>query len=183
MTQEINSNIRIIHVINGPITETITIRPIEEKDNKEIAALIRKVFEEFDAPKTESVYSDPLTDRLFQSFYQHPRAGYWVVEYNSNIVGGCGFYPTEGLDTDCAEIVKFYLSPLLRGKKVGSALLNMVEEKAQESGYKQLYIESFPQFQNAVSLYERKDFRHLESRLGNSGHTATTIHMIKNIQE
>ena len=157
MTQEINSNIRIIHVINGPITETITIRPIEEKDNKEIAALIRKVFEEFDAPKTESVYSDPLTDRLFQSFYQHPRAGY------------------------CAEIVKFYLSPLLRGKKVGSALLNMVEEKAQESGYKQLYIESFPQFQNAVSLYERKDFRHLESRLGNSGHTATTIHMIKDI--
>ena len=128
MTQEINSNIRIIHVINGPITETITIRPIEEKDNKEIAALIRKVFEEFDAPKTESVYSDPLTDRLFQSFYQHPRAGYWVVEYNGSIVGGCGFYPTEGLDTDCAEIVKFYLSPLLRGKKVGSALLNMVEE-------------------------------------------------------
>ena len=181
MTQEINSNIRIIHAVNGPITETITIRPIEEKDNKEIAALIRKVFDEFDAPKTESVYSDPLTDRLFQSFYQHPRAGYWVVEYNGSIVGGCGFYPTEGLDTDCAEIVKFYLSPLLRGKKVGSALLNMVEEKAQESGYKQLYIESFPQFQNAVSLYERKDFRHLESRLGNSGHTATTIHMIKNI--
>lgn len=181
MTQEINSNIRIIHVVNGPITETITIRPIEEKDNKEIAALIRKVFEEFDAPKTESVYSDPLTDRLFQSFYQHPRTGYWVVEYNGSIVGGCGFYPTEGLDTDCAEIVKFYLSPLLRGKKVGSVLLNMVEEKAQESGYKQLYIESFPQFQNAVSLYERKGFRHLESRLGNSGHTATTIHMIKDI--
>lgn len=42
MTQEINSNIRIIHAVNGPITETITIRPIEEKDNKEIAALIRK---------------------------------------------------------------------------------------------------------------------------------------------
>ena len=55
--------------------EKVIIRPIEEKDNKEIAALIRKVFEEFDAPKTESVYSDPLTDRLFQSFYQHPRTG------------------------------------------------------------------------------------------------------------
>ena len=40
---------------------------------------------------------------------------------------------------------------------------------------------SFPQFQNAVSLYERKGFRHLESRLGSSGHTATTIHMIKDI--
>lgn len=82
--------------------EKVIIRPIEEKDNKEIAALIRKVFEEFDAPKTESVY-------------------------------------------------------------------------------KQLYIESFPQFQNAVSLYERKGFQHLKSRLGNSGHTATTIHMIKDI--
>ncbi|MFR8552827.1 MAG: GNAT family N-acetyltransferase [Bacteroides cellulosilyticus] len=184
MTQEINSNIRIIHVINGPITETITIRPIEEKDNKEIAALIRKVFEEFDAPKTESVYSDPLTDRLFQSFYQHPRAGYWVVEYNSNIVGGCGFYPTEGLRHGLVtEIVKFYLSPLpQREESRVSALLNtVVEEKPQKDGYKQLYIESFPQFQNAVSLYERKDFRHLESRLGNSGHTATTIHMIKDI--
>ena len=53
--------------------------------------------------------------------------------------------------------------------------------EAKKRGYKQLYIESFPHFHNAVSLYERKGFVHLDSRIGNSGHSATTIHMLKDI--
>ena len=163
MTQEINSNIRIIHAVNGPITETITIRPIEEKDNKEIAALIRKIFEEFDAPKTESVYSDPLTDRLFQSFYQHPRAGYWVVEYNSNIVGGCGFYPTEGLDTDCAEIVKFYLSPLLRGKNKSKEISSrkLVERFKKAAKDLKNMVVFFKSFAITIPLSHSKSVNHL----------------------
>lgn len=162
------------------ISETIIIRPIEERDNPAIAALIRKIFEEFDAPKTGSVYSDSRTDNLYQCF-NRPDAKYWIVECNDEILGGCGFFPTEGLAPGCAELVKFYLSPLLRGKGIGSYLLNTVETEAKKRGYKQLYIESFPHFHNAVSLYERKGFVHLDSRIGNSGHSATTIHMLKDI--
>lgn len=171
---------------NSPIDNNgllpIIIRPIEKKDNKEIAILIREVFNEFNAPKIKSVYDDPRTDRLYQEF-RCPNAEYWVVEYNNKILGGCGFYPTEGLTAICAEVVKFYLSPLLRGKRIGSYLLNMIEERAKEAGYQELYIESFSNFQEAVSLYEKIGFKHLPSALGNSGHSATTIHMIKDLTE
>ena len=65
--------------------------------------------------------------------------------------------------------------------RIGTKLFNLIEERAKLSGYKKLYIESFPQFSSAVSMYKKKGFTELSSRLGNSGHTATTIHLIKEI--
>lgn len=163
-------------------TFSANIRPIEEKDNEYLAKLIRETFEEFDAPKEGTVYSDPRTDILYQ-FFKHPESEYWVVEYNNKIVGGCGFYPTEGLPTACAEVVKLYLSPTIRGKGLGSYLINMIEERARNAGYRQLYIESFSFFQSAIYLYEKMGYKYLKSPLGNSGHSATTIHMLKDIMK
>ena len=158
----------------------LVIRPIEEKDNEELAKLIRTVFEEFDAPRSESVYSDPTTDRLYQ-YFDRPDAKYWIALWKDTIVGGCGFYPTNGLPDGCCEGVKFYLSSSVRGKGIGSRLLLLAEEQAKKAGYNQLYIETFPCFQAAVSLYNKMGFKELDARLGTSGHTATTIHMIKQI--
>ncbi len=156
------------------------IRPIEEKDNKILAALIRNVFDEFGAPKKDTVYDDPRTDMLYQSF-EDINAEYWVVECDGEILGGCGFYPTKGLPESYAEIVKFYLSDKSRGKGVGSRLLGMVEERAYKAGYKNLYIESFDDFKQAVALYKKMGYKNLDNRLGDSGHYATTIHMLKEL--
>ena len=82
---------------------------------------------------------------------------------------------------DCAEIVKFYLCQDSRGMKIRTKLFSLAEECARLAGYKKLYIESFPQFSSAVSMYKKNGFTELSSRLGNSGHTATTIHLIKEI--
>ena len=46
----------------------IIYRPIEEKDNKEIAELIRTVFREFNIHRPGTVYFDPTTDNLFGLF-------------------------------------------------------------------------------------------------------------------
>ncbi|MDR1672691.1 MAG: hypothetical protein LBS09_04420 [Bacteroidales bacterium] len=40
------------------------IRYIQEADNTALAQTIRNVFDEFDAPKQGTVYSDPTTDNL-----------------------------------------------------------------------------------------------------------------------
>ena len=45
----------------------INIRPIEEKDNPKVAAMIRDVFDEYNAVKEGTVYVDPTTDKLFES--------------------------------------------------------------------------------------------------------------------
>ncbi|HBP10080.1 MAG TPA: GNAT family N-acetyltransferase [Treponema sp.] len=112
---------------------------------------------------------------------KNKKSEYFIAEHNGKILGGCGYFPTEGLPADCAEIVKFYLCPDSRGMKIGTKLFSLIEERAKLAGYKKLYIESFPQFSSAVSMYKKNGFTELSSRLGNSGHTATTIHLIKEI--
>ncbi|WP_345989058.1 helix-turn-helix domain-containing GNAT family N-acetyltransferase [Chryseobacterium sp. Chry.R1] len=168
------------HRDNHAVIDPVIIRPIEEKDNKALADIIRTVFEEFDAPQEGSVYDDPRTNQLYQLF-QDVNAEYWIVESNDVVLGGCGFYPTIGLPSACAEIVKFYLSNQLRGNGVGQYLLKMIEGRAKKAGYKQLYLESFEVFQGAISMYEKLEYKHLHSSIGDSGHYATTIHMLKDI--
>jgi len=154
----------------------MTIRPIEMRDQAPLARLIRAVFEEYGAPLVHTVYDDPRTWHICETM-QREDATYWVVEEDGEVMGGCGFFPTEGLPEGYAEVVKFYLSPRVRGKGYGSRLFRLVIDEARKAGYTYLYIESFPEFADAVKMYARHGFTDLPHRLGNSGHTATSIHM------
>ena len=159
----------------------IEIRHIEEKDQRQLANIIRSIFEEYNAPLVNTVYDDPRTEHIFDTLTGH-NAEYCVIVENDNVLGGCGYYPTEGLPEGYAELVKFYLSPEARGLGYGSKIFRQVIENAHKAGYSHLYIESFPQFSGAVSMYERNGFVHIPQRLGNSGHTATTIFMVKDLK-
>ena len=153
-----------------------TIRPIEMADQQPLARLIRSVFEEYGAPLVNTVYDDARTWHICETMKKEG-AGYWVIDAEGEVMGGCGFCPTDGLPEGYAELVKFYISPLARSKGYGSRLFRLVIAEARKAGYKHLYIESFPEFADAVKMYARHGFTELPSRLGNSGHLATTIHM------
>lgn len=159
---------------------SINIRPISESDNVNLAQIIRTSLEEFDVPKQGTVYSDPTTDNLY-ALFKTKGSAYFVVEENGVLLGGCGVFPTEGLPEGCAELVKLYLSNASRGKGIGRLLLEKCFDAARELGYKELYLESFPQLSKAVSMYEKSGFTHLPHSLGNSGHHACTIWMMKNL--
>ncbi|SDD96372.1 GNAT family N-acetyltransferase [Niabella drilacis] len=157
---------------------TLFIRPVQEQDDARLATIIRAAFLEFNAPTRNTVFEDPTTDRLSELF----RAGnavLWVAEQEDNILGCCGIYPTEGLPEHCAELVKFYLSASARGKGVGKALFSKCLESAIALNYKEIYLESLPQFVTAVGMYEKLGFQQLGHPLGNSGHTGCTIWMLK----
>ncbi len=156
------------------------IRKVEQRDNEALAKLIREVFLEYKAPKENTVYSDPSTDQLFETF-QHKGAVLWLAEEKDKILGCCGIYPTEGLPPNCVELVKFYLPASARGKGVGKTLMEKSIASAIELNYTQLYLESFPEFDKAVSIYEKQGFIKIDKALGNSGHTACTIWMIKSL--
>jgi len=160
----------------------MNIRRVEKSDNNHLAKLIRKVFEEHDAPREGTVYSDPTTDNLY-GLFQPKESVLWVAEINGEILGCCGVYPTEGLPENCAELVKFYLSKQARGKGIGKALLERSIESAKEIGYTDLYIESMPEFSKAIQLYERFGFYKLNKALGFSGHTSCNIWMMKNLEQ
>jgi putative acetyltransferase len=138
------------------------------------------VFKEFNAPEKGTVYSDPTTDDLYRLF-EKPRSVLWVAEINNEVLGCCGISPTEGLDEDCAELAKFYLSNKIRGRGIGKQLMLKCFESAKQMGYNKLYLESMPQFSNAVSMYEKYGFTKINAPLGNSGHTTCDIWMIKDL--
>jgi len=157
------------------------IRPVEEKDNEALAGMIRKVFEEHDAPQKGTVYSDPTTDNLYLLF-QTPRSVLWVAEMNGSTIGCCGVYPTKGLSVNYAELVKFYLCKEARGKGIGKELMERCIQSAKEFKYTQLYLESLPHFSRAVQMYEKQGFVRLDQPLGKSEHTACNIWMIKELK-
>jgi putative acetyltransferase len=158
----------------------IIIRRIEERDNSQIAGVIRSVFREFRIDKPGTVYYDSTTDDLFSLFLQ-PGCIYWIAEENDKIIGGCGVYSTPGLPEGCAELVKLYLLPECRGQGIGRMLMEKSFESAKEFGYRQLYLESMPELSKAIGIYEKAGFKFISSRMGNSGHFCCDIWMIRDL--
>ncbi|MDQ3191512.1 MAG: GNAT family N-acetyltransferase [Bacteroidota bacterium] len=158
----------------------ITIRHIEEKDNFSIAQTIKTVFREFKIDQPGTVYTDPTTDNLF-SLFQTPLSEYFIAEEDGVIVGGCGIFPTIGLPDGCTELVKFYLASSARGKGTGNKLMQQSIEAAKRLKYKKLYLESLPELGKAVKMYEKSGFKQIEKPIGDSGHYACTIWMLKDL--
>lgn len=159
----------------------VTIRSIKKEDNEGLAQIIRTSLVEFDVPKIGTVYSDPDTDRLFELFEETPASCYFVAEEAGALIGGCGVYPTPGLPAGHAELVKLYLTNATRGRGIGKIMMDKCYEAAKAMGYTHLYLESFPQLAKAVSMYEKAGFKSLTGALGNSGHFACTIWMVKEL--
>jgi len=152
-------------------------REVRPEDNQALAKMIRQVFEEHEAPQHGTVYSDPTTDNL-HALFRTPGSVLWVAEVEGSPEGCCGIYPTEGLNKNCAELVKYYLSKKIRGKGIGKTLMKMCIQSARDLDYEKLYLESMPHFSKAVRIYEKLGFRELAGPLGNSGHPTCSIWML-----
>lgn len=158
----------------------ITTRPIQSGDNPFLAKIIRGTLKEFGANHPGTVYYDDTTDALYELF-QKERAVYFVAEVNDEIVGGAGIYPTDGLPPDTAELVKMYLLPQARGIGLGKSLIEKSLDFAKAAGYKNVYLESMPELQQALKVYARFGFEYLKGPMGNSGHTGCSLWMLKRL--
>ncbi|MFN8211747.1 MAG: GNAT family N-acetyltransferase [Bacteroidales bacterium] len=158
----------------------LKVREVRRSDNEVLAKIIRAAFYEHNAPQQGTVFSDPTTDNLYELF-RAEGAFLLVAETDGIIDGCCGIYPTHGLDKDCAELVKFYLRKESRGKGVGRELMNRCLDEAGKMGYKKIYLESLPEFDRAVTMYEKLGFKRLDKPMGVSGHCTCNIWMLKEL--
>jgi putative acetyltransferase len=156
------------------------IRTILPADNKALAKIIRNSLEEFKANKPGTVYFDDTTDNLSQVF-KTPCSIYFVAESDGVLLGGGGIYPTQNLPADTCELVKLYLSNTARGKGIGKLLMEKCFTAAKDLGYKKMYLETMPELNIAVPMYEKMGFTYLQSPQGNSGHCGCDIWMIKDL--
>jgi putative acetyltransferase len=158
----------------------LRIRTIEPADNQALAAIIRQAHLEFGVARPGTAYYDSATDKMYETF-QHPGSRYHVGVLNDNIVGGAGLFPTDGLPEGTCELVKTYVDPSARGMGLGKKLLEKCMEFALQSGYKQIYLESLPEFETAISMYRRSGFRPLPAPMGNTGHHGCSLWLLKNL--
>lgn len=156
----------------------VTIQPIKAADNKALAAIIRRSLEEFDANKPGTVYFDPTTDNL-SALFETAGSAYFVAAEEGELLGGCGIFPTPGLPAGTCELVKLYISNKARGRGLGKLLMEHCLDKARQSGYLQVYLETMPELNIAVPMYEKMGFEYLPGPLGQSGHHGCDIWMLK----
>ena len=161
--------------------ENIEIRYIQKKDNAALAGIIRSTLKEFGADHPGTVYYDESTDHLFEIFNSEPLSQYFVAEYQGQLMGGGGIYPTEGLPDDTCELVKMYLLPQARGIGLGSRLIQTCIDTAKEKGFSNIYLESMPELEKALKTYEKFGFEYLNGPMGNSGHFGCEKWMLKYI--
>lgn len=154
------------------------IRTIQPSDNHALARIVRGTLAEFGANKPGTVYYDDTTDHLFELF-QKPRSVYYVALLNDEIIGGGGIYPTIGLPEDTCELVKMYLLPKGRGLNIGRTLIEKNIAFAREAGYRNIYLETMPELQQALKVYAKFGFDYLKGPMGNSGHTGCSLWMLK----
>ena len=158
--------------------QAIEIRKMKQSDNSLLAKIVRDTLTEFGANHPGTVYYDDTTDHLFELF-QHPLSDYFIATIDGVVMGGGGIYPTEGLPKSTCELVKMYLMPAARGIGLGKMIIDRCLIKAQENGFKNVYLETMPELQQAMKVYEKFGFQYLNGPLGNSGHFGCSKWMLK----
>ena len=158
------------------------LRPIQPKDSAAMAAIIRTVSAEFGlAPSAGFAVADAALDDLY-AVYSDDTAAYWVVENEAGeVVGGGGVAPLQGAP-DILEIQKMYFLPETRGQGLAKSILLLCFAFGEHQGKTAFYLETTAKLNQAVALYEKLGFAHLDKPLGNTGHSAACeIYMHKRI--
>lgn len=158
---------------------SVLVRPIRPEDNAAIAHVIRHVSAEFGltADKGYTV-ADPNLDHLYES-YSQPRCAYWVVEVDGKVAGGGGVAPLSGGEDDLCELQKMYFLSSLRGQGLAKRLALQAMEHARQNGFSRCYLETTASLTQAIALYERLGFQHIDGSLGNTGHVDCEVTMLK----
>ncbi|MCG6858713.1 MAG: GNAT family N-acetyltransferase [Salaquimonas sp.] len=105
----------------------------------------------------------PLTPREFQfqlTVEQMAEPGVTVFVARDENGGSLGMASLKVHDAELGEVKRMFTLPQVRGKRVGSALLQRVEGLAREHGLKRLVLETgeAPGFEPAWRIYERNGF-------------------------
>ncbi len=157
-----------------------TIRLLTPLDNASMAAVVRRVSKEHGlTPDKGYSVADPTLDNLHDS-YTCSRSAFWVIEKDHRVLGGGGIAPLAGEDGVC-ELQKMYFLPELRGKGFARRIAVQALSFARQSGFKQCYLETTKSLQAAISLYDSLGFEHIEAALGDTGHDACEVRMLKQL--
>lgn len=151
------------------LQSNFTIRPVQKRDNVQLARVIREVMTEFKAVGEGYSINDREVDDIFSN-YRDDRSCYFVIVCDQRVVGGGGIGPLAGGDKFTCELQKMFFLPEARGFGLGRRLLTQLMGEARHRGYKKCYLETLERMWQANELYQKNGFSPLDGPLGKTGH-------------
>ena len=132
------------------------IRDWQPQDRDFAAAVIRDVLQEYGLPwQPEDADKDVLE---IENAYWNRGGEFWVIEQEKKIVGTAAYYPIARGDK-AVEIRKMYLLPTVRRLGLGKYLLQKLEAKIANRGFREIWIETASVLQEATKLYESNGYQ------------------------
>jgi len=157
------------------------IRPIELKDNQQLALAIRAVLIEMGVPKVGTAYEDKELDEMYET-YDADRSRYFVIEKAGDILGGAGLAPLKDGAPNVCELQKMYFMPDARGKGKGKEMIHKCLSFARAQKFDLCYIETMPNMLDAQTLYKKVGFEYIQHPMGNTGHSSCLVWMTKSLK-
>lgn len=138
------------------------IKEITPRHNSAMARIVRNNLKNHGLDIPGTAYFDASLDNLCEFYEQTAGRGYYVLtDENDNVLGGVGFAEFEGFDS-CAEVQKLYLDDSVKGKGFSYKMMEYVENKMAEAGYKLSYLETHSNLKIAIYLYEKIGYEKIE---------------------
>ncbi|HVX68847.1 MAG TPA: GNAT family N-acetyltransferase [Mycobacteriales bacterium] len=125
----------------------ITIEPVDARSDEAralVASYLAEIQKTFGYDTTRAV---PVTDEDFDS----PRGRFLVVRDEHGAPVGCG--AVRMLDAGTAEVKRMWVSPTMRGRSAGRALLHALESAAVELGATTGVLDTNATLTSALALY------------------------------
>ena len=85
--------------------------------------------------------------------------GAFLVAYLDDVAVGCG--AIRRLDEATAEIKRMYVDPSVRGRGIGRALVEALEQEARLAGVTRIVLETGTRLAPAIKLYEAMGYAHI----------------------
>ena len=132
------------------------IRDWQTSDRNAAAAVIASVLKEYGLG-WEPIGADRDVLEI-ENYYLATGGEFWVVEFQSQVVGTAGYYPFHRGEK-AVEIRKMYLLPQVRGLGLGRFLLQELEKAIAVNGFQQIWIETASVLVEAIELYESSGYQ------------------------
>lgn len=135
----------------------LNFRKITADDDIALAKLIRDNLEALGLAIPGTAYFDPALDHLSEYYLASEDRFYYVLTEDDEVIGGAGLDRFDGI-ANCAELQKLYLTDAYKGRGLGQALVEHIEEKARLMGYEKLYLETHTNLTAALHLYDKMGY-------------------------
>ena len=156
------------------------IREVNDFDNAKLHNVLSDVMIEFGVPKKGTALGDPELKKMSNA-YKNKRSVYYIIENDNKIFGGAGISKLKNSNKNICELQKMYFLKEARGIGMGRIMIEKCLSDAKNFGYTNCYIETMINMKSAQKLYLSKGFKFIEKPLGNTGHNACPVWMIKKI--